>query len=102
MKMLVPVALVAVVFYSLGVSAVPTTAPSPTKRASKPLLQWTPPSTISELMPAFQAKIDWDLDNVSQHSSYWPSLAWLTNILQNHTIHTPSGLRASWWSREYV
>ena len=68
---------------SLAVSAVPTSTPLSIKRASKPLLRWTPTSNSSQTLLAFQAKIDWDLDN-------------------NHTIHTPSGLRASWWSREYV
>lgn len=68
-KMLVSVAFAVVLVYSFGVSAVPTTAPSPVRRSSKPLLRWTPPSTLPQMIPAFQAKIDWDLDNVSQRSS---------------------------------
>ncbi|KAL2279973.1 hypothetical protein FJTKL_13110 [Diaporthe vaccinii] len=80
--MLVSVAIAAALTYSLAASAVSTTiTASSLKRASQPLLQWTPSSTLPQTMPAFQAKIDWDLDN-------------------NHTIHTPSSLRASWWSRE--
>lgn len=80
--MLVLATFVEVLACGLAVSsAVLNTAPVPLKRASKPLLRWTPPSNLPQILPAFQAKIDWDLDN-------------------NHTIHTPSGLRASWWSRE--
>ncbi|KJK78115.1 hypothetical protein H634G_06287 [Metarhizium anisopliae BRIP 53293] len=65
----------------LGASAVPPTTAFPLKTPSRPLLQWTLPPVVPQMRPAFQAKIDWDLDN-------------------NHTIQTPSGLRASWWSRE--
>ncbi|KAG8413154.1 hypothetical protein J3459_015721 [Metarhizium acridum] len=73
--------ILSLVFCGLGASAVPATSRSPMKTSSRPLLQWTPPSLIPQMRSAFQAKIDWDLDN-------------------NHTIQTPSGLRASWWSRE--
>lgn len=66
--MLVSVAFAAVLVYSLGVLAVPTTAPSPMKRSPEPLLRWTPASTLPQMIPAFQAKIDWDLDNVRQRS----------------------------------
>jgi hypothetical protein len=81
--MLVPVAIAAMAVYGLAAPAVPTDSPSPLKSAENPLLRWTPPSNVPQSVPAFQAKIDWDLDN-------------------NHTIHTPWGLRASWWSRECV
>lgn len=56
-------------------------APAPIGTPSHPLLEWSEPPATPQMVPAFQAKIDWDLDN-------------------NHTIETPSGLRASWWSRE--
>ncbi|KAL6857402.1 hypothetical protein ACO1O0_004837 [Amphichorda felina] len=48
--------------FSLGTSA----APSRPQKPSHSLLQWTPPPAVPELVPAFQAKIDWDLDNGRQ------------------------------------
>ena len=47
--------------FTLGASA----APSRPQKPSHSLLQWTPPPPVPELDPAIQAKIDWDLDNVS-------------------------------------
>ncbi|KAJ4413902.1 hypothetical protein N0V82_008257 [Gnomoniopsis sp. IMI 355080] len=49
--------------------------------ASGPLLLSTPAPGTPVITLAFQAKIDWDLDN-------------------NHTIQTDSGTQASWESRE--
>ncbi|KAI7773136.1 Outer membrane protein [Diaporthe eres] len=69
--MLVSVAIAAALTYSLAASAVSTTiTASSLKRASQPLLQWTPSSTLPQTMPAFQTKIDWDLDNLVE-SGYW-------------------------------
>lgn len=87
-KMLVSVAFAAVLVYSFGVSAVPTTAPSSIKRSSKPLLRWTPPSTLPQMIPAFQAKIDWDLDNVSQRSSDRLSLLTYQHFAEPHNPYT--------------
>ncbi|ROT39229.1 hypothetical protein SODALDRAFT_332664 [Sodiomyces alkalinus F11] len=71
---------------ALGVAASPRPRSTPgtdteLNPPSHSLLEWTQPEYLPELVPAFQAKIDWDLDN-------------------NHTIETPNGLRCSWWARE--
>lgn len=86
--MLVSVAFAAVLVYSLGVSAVPTTASSPMKRSSKPLLRWTPPSTLPQMIPAFQAKIDWDLDNVRQRTSDRLSPLTYQHFAEPHNSYT--------------
>lgn len=87
-KMLVSVAFAAVLVYSLGVLAVPATAPSPMKRSSKALLRWTPPSTLPQMIPAFQAKIDWDLDNVRQRSSDILSPLTYQHFAEPHNSYT--------------
>lgn len=82
--MLVSVVLAAGLIYSHGATAVPANTPSHLKRASNPLLQWTPPSTLPQILPAFQAKIDWDLDNVSKRCEYGASLLTYQHFAESH------------------
>lgn len=49
----------------LRVSAQPATPLSNVTAPSHPLLEWSPTAYVPDMVPAFQAKIDWDLDNVS-------------------------------------
>ncbi|KAI9170729.1 Outer membrane protein, beta-barrel [Paramyrothecium foliicola] len=70
----------ATLFTMIGAAAATAATAGPVKAPSHDLLKFSR-GTTPPTMPAFQAKIDWDLDN-------------------NHTISTPSGLRCSWNCRE--
>lgn len=83
-KMLVSVVLAAVLAYIHGATAVPANTPSHLKRTSNPLLQWTPPSTLPQTLPAFQAKIDWDLDKVSKRCEYEASRLAYQHFAESH------------------
>lgn len=57
----VALALAGGAYAKLAIASSTLTAPSHS------LLEWSPQSDIPHLVPAFQAKIDWDLDNASHH-----------------------------------
>lgn len=86
--MLVSVVLAAGLIYSHGATAVPANTPSHLKRTSNPLLQWTPPSTLPQILPAFQAKIDWDLDNVSKRCEYGAILLTDQHFAESHNSNS--------------
>lgn len=91
---------------SSGGGASPTSTPAPLPTPLDALLLPTIPTFTPEEKFAFQAKMDWDLDNVGDRLP--PSRSgvlildtWLTRA-QNHTIQTNAGIQCSWWAREYV
>lgn len=122
-KVVLPAALVSVALVITGVTvaaaqadAINIDVPAPVGKgiaggsvqrqaASDSLLLATPAPDTPPITLAFQAKINWDLDNVSKlyfSDRLVMSLIILTTRLQNHTIQTTNGIQASWESREYV
>lgn len=85
-------------FCGLAVSAVSNSSLPIPSTPSNPLLQWNLPSTVPEMVPAFQAKIDWDLDNVSViMGSLWTQ----THVLVLASIassepYNPDAIRPPW------
>lgn len=122
-KVVLPAALVSVALVITGVTvavaqadAIKIDVPAPVGKgiasgavqrqaASDSLLLSTPAPDTPPIQLAFQAKINWDLDNVSElyfSDRVVVSPITLTTPLQNHTIQTTNGIQASWESREYV